>query len=300
MHRHLLDTRMWTFPSHFSDDSRFSIRRMNLRDVERALDWAAAEGWNPGLHDAASFYAADPDGFFVGMWDGEPVACISAVAYGAAFGFIGLYIARPEWRGKGLGIALWKAGMDYLGERNIGLDGVLAQQANYRKSGFMLAYRHVRYQGVARVEDVAADIELVDARSVSFDLLLAYDARHFRAERASFLRAWIAQDNAHAIVAMNGDIVRGLGVIRRCRDGHKIGPLFADDIAIARALYRALNRTVPGGIVFLDVPESNPAAVALALEHEMTSVFETARMYTRAAPDMPLANVFGVTTFELG
>jgi GNAT superfamily N-acetyltransferase len=300
MHRHLHDTGMQTSPSHFADDPRFDIRHMNMSDVDRALDWAAAEGWNPGLHDAAAFYAADPDGFFVGTWHGEPVACISAVAYGAALGFIGLYIVQPAWRGKGLGIALWKAAMDYLGERNIGLDGVLAQQANYRQSGFALAYRHVRYEGVARVEDVTADIDLIDARSVPFDLLLAYDTHHFCAARALFLRAWIAQDDTHAIVAMNGDIVRGMGVIRRCRSGLKIGPLFADDIAVARTLYRALSRTAPGETVFLDVPESNPAAVALAVEHEMTSAFETARMYTRAAPAMPLANVFGVTTFELG
>lgn len=211
-----------------------------------------------------------------------------------------LYLVRPQWRGKGLGLALWKAGIAYLGERTIGLDGVLVQQANYRKSGFELAYRNVRYEGVARVEQRADDIALVDARSVPFDHLLAYDTRHFCAPRAAFLRAWIEQEDAPAIVAMDGDTLRGFGVIRRCRNGHKIGPLFADDIAIARTLYRALVRKVPGETVFLDVPESNPAAVALALEHDMTSVFETARMVTRTVPDLPLANVFGVTTFELG
>ncbi len=31
--------------------------------------------------------------------------------------------------------------------RTIGLDGVLAQQENYRKSGFQLAYRNIRYCG---------------------------------------------------------------------------------------------------------------------------------------------------------
>jgi hypothetical protein len=32
----------------------------------------------------------------------------------------------------------------------------------------------------------------------------------------------------------------------------------------------------------------------------MTSVFETARMYTHEPPAIPLARVFGITTFELG
>jgi len=32
----------------------------------------------------------------------------------------------------------------------------------------------------------------------------------------------------------------------------------------------------------------------------MVVVFETARMYTGAAPQLPLRRLFGVTTFELG
>ena len=32
----------------------------------------------------------------------------------------------------------------------------------------------------------------------------------------------------------------------------------------------------------------------------MKLVFETARMYTQARPDLPYARLFGVTTLELG
>ncbi|CAN5678757.1 hypothetical protein BH11ARM2_BH11ARM2_21040 [soil metagenome] len=39
--------------------------------------------------------------------DGEPVGCISAARYGDDLGFIGLYIVRPDYRGRGHGIALW-------------------------------------------------------------------------------------------------------------------------------------------------------------------------------------------------
>ncbi|WP_245932849.1 GNAT family N-acetyltransferase [Caballeronia novacaledonica] len=276
---------------------------MTLRDVDVALNWAATEGWNPGLDDARAFFAADPHGFFIGTWDGAPIGCISAIAYGDAFGFIGLYLVRPEWRGKGFGMRLWNEGMRYLGARNIGLDGVLAQQPNYRKSGFVLAYRNVRYEGVAAADEDPVDgVTIADATTVPFNRLLNYDTRMFACERAAFLRAWLSQPQEHvrALAALDGDAVRGLAVIRRCGTGHKIGPLFADDLTIARALYRALVSVLPGETVFLDAPESNPAAVALAVEHDMKSVFETARMYTRAAPDVPLANVFGVTTFELG
>ena len=50
----------------------------------------------------------------------------------------------------------------------------------------------------------------------------------------------------------------------------------------------------------IDVPEINPAAVALAVELGLKPAFETARMYTGPAPQVALASLFGVTTLELG
>ncbi|WP_428983387.1 GNAT family N-acetyltransferase [Paraburkholderia diazotrophica] len=289
---------------HIMDESTntardFIVRTMTAGEVDRAIEWAAIEGWNPGMHDARCFRAVDPDGFFVGVWRGEPVGSISAVAYDAHFGFIGLYIVKPAFRGKGLGLRIWQHGIAYLGERNIGLDGVVAQQPNYRKSGFALAYRNIRFQGIADAR-IASSAALSDARKSPFDQLSAYDRRFFPAPRNSFLRAWIDQPDAVALADVVDGQMRGYGVLRRCREGSKIGPLFADDAQIAETLFTALVAHCPGEAVTLDVPESNPAAVALAVRHGMTSVFETARMYTKEAPDIPLAQVFGVTSFELG
>jgi hypothetical protein len=92
----------------------------------------------------------------------------------------------------------------------------------------------------------------------------------------------------------------GYGVIRRCREGFKIGPLFADGPDWAAALFHALIAQVSGQVFYLDVPEVNKAAIALAEGHGMTRVFETARMYTQTPPALPLDRIFGVTTFELG
>lgn len=88
-----------------------TIRTLALDEVETLVDWAAAEGWNPGLGDAAAFQAADPEGFIGAFVGGEMVGGISAVAYGDDFGFIGLYICRPDRRGEGHGKAVWDAGM---------------------------------------------------------------------------------------------------------------------------------------------------------------------------------------------
>ena len=41
----------------------YHIRTMTGQEVALSIEWAAAEGWNPGRHDARCFRAADPDGF---------------------------------------------------------------------------------------------------------------------------------------------------------------------------------------------------------------------------------------------
>jgi ribosomal protein S18 acetylase RimI-like enzyme len=275
----------------------FIVRNMSAGEVDLSVEWAASEGWNPGSHDAPCFRAADPDGFFIGEWRGEPVACLSAVAYDAGFGFIGLYIVKPAFRGRGFGMRIWQCGMDYLRNRNVGLDGVVAQQENYRKSGFQLAYRNIRFQGVVQG---AARSNVSNALDLPFEQLLDYDRQCFPAARAHFLAAWIGQPDAVALVAIRDGHVAGYGVLRRCRTGCKIGPLFADSDRIASDLFDALTARMPGEVIVLDVPEINAAAVALAKRYGMTSVFETARMYTREPPTIPIERVFGVTSFELG
>ncbi|RDK03252.1 GNAT family N-acetyltransferase [Paraburkholderia lacunae] len=275
----------------------FIVRTMSAGEVGLALEWAAAEGWNPGLHDASCFRAADPDGFFIGEWRGEPVACISAVAYGERFGFIGLYIVKPDFRGRCFGMRVWQHGMDYLRNRNVGLDGVLAQQANYRKSGFALAHRNIRFQGIAQG---AARANLSNASDLPFEQLAGYDRQCFPAARAHFLAAWLGQPDAVALAAVRDGRLAGYGVLRRCRTGWKIGPLFADNERIATELFDGLTARVPGEVFFFDAPETNPAAIALAERRGMTSVFETARMYTREPPTLAIECVFGVTSFELG
>ena len=76
----------------------YQIRNMSKKDLDTAVSWAAKEGWNPGIHDSYCFYAADPNGFLIGLLDDEPVAMVSAVAYEDSYGFMGFYIVKPEVR----------------------------------------------------------------------------------------------------------------------------------------------------------------------------------------------------------
>jgi hypothetical protein len=271
---------------------------MRPDEIALAADWAAAEGWNPGLADAPCFATVDPAGFLIGELDGAAAATISCVNYDDRFSFLGFYIVRPELRGRGHGLRIWNAAVAHAGTRTIGLDGVVAQQGNYKKSGFVLAYPNIRYGGT--VAAPAAPPGLVPLDGVAFAAVAADDATVFPAPREAFLRAWIAARGHVGRALVRGGRLAAWGVIRPCRSGHKIGPLVADDRAAAEVVFAALLAAAGGGEVFLDVPSVNRDAVALAQGHGLNPVFETARMYTGPIRPLRLERVFGVTTFELG
>jgi len=285
------------------------IRTMTPADLETVLGWARDEGWNPGLDDAPAFLAADPEGFLLGEVDGAPVAAISVVRHAPDVGFLGLYLCKPGWRGRGLGLALWREGMARLEGARVGLDGVVAQQANYRRSGFALAHRNIRWAGRADPDRLAAaeGARVVTATPDMTAALIAWDAAITGYARPRFLAAWLAPTPTRcAMVALGGDGAPcGYGAIRACAEGAKIGPLCADAPAVAAALARALLTGAPlkearPGPVALDLPEPNGDAVALAQALGLAPSFETARMWRGEAPHEDIGRVFGVASFELG
>ncbi|QJX01091.1 GNAT family N-acetyltransferase [Frigoriglobus tundricola] len=280
-------------------EGALTVRTMNRNDLDRALAWAAAEGWNPGTHDAPAFFAADPDGFFVAELAGEPVACVSAVRSGEQFGFLGLYIVRPEYRGRGFGLAVWAAGMAHLAGRNVGLDGVLAQVPNYERSGFRFAHHTTRYTGTGGGRSPA---DLVPLNAVPFESVAGYDAMCFPARRDAFLREWINLPESVALGATGPRGLTGYGVLRKSVNGYKVGPLFADDAETATRLLSGLAAAIPGEAFTIDVPDATaqPSGGTLVGRFGLTEVFRTARMYTGGAPGNGAVRVFGVTSLELG
>lgn len=284
------------------------IRNMTRAELDRLVGWAADEGWNPGLHDAALFWATDPKAFLAAELDGELIGGGAITSYNGEFGFMGFFIVRPEFRGRGFGNTLWHVRRDRLLSRlrpgaSIGMDGVFTMQDYYAKGGFVFSHRDLRFRAdipVHPAAPAAGGDAIVPLATVTLDQLLDYDRTCFPASRRTFLEGWIAQPDARALGCRREGRLSGYGVVRRCREGCKIGPLFADDVPAAEALYTHLAQFAAGGPLFLDVPENNPAAMALAQRRGMAEVFGCARMYLGPLPAIAHERVFGVTTFELG
>ena len=129
--------------------------------------------------------------------------------------------------------------MAHAGARTIGLDGVVAQQDNYRKSGFTLAYNNIRYGGAVLPLAVPA-AATVPLSELPFETIARDDATVFPAARPAFLRAWLSAPGHAGRALMRDGRLAAWGVIRPCRGGRKIGPLVADGRAAAEAVFAAL------------------------------------------------------------
>jgi len=171
--------------------------------------------------------------------------------------------------------------------------------AIYQRIGYRFAYHNIRYQGSAVLSDVN-DQAIRPLSQIAFDKILRYDQECFPANRSAFLNAWINQADAQAFGFVEDRLLKGFGVRRQCKEGHKIGPLFADNLHIAEVLLQALLQDIAGETFFLDITEINPAAKQLVETHAMESVFMTGRMYLKGQPKLADDKVFGITTFELG
>ncbi len=277
----------------------YHIKTASFNQIKLMVEWAKNEGWNPGISDAKIFQLVDHSGFFIGYLDDTPVSVISTVKYNPEFSFLGFYITHPDFRNQGYGYKIWQHALQYSGNTNCGLDGVVAQQENYQKSGFKLAYRNIRFCLENNSIGNFKSANLINNKDIPLGKLLEYDAKYFPAPRAFWLSVWIMEHEGMSIIE-DGQI-KGFGVIRPCNNGYKIGPLFAEKKEYAMKIFQGLCSLAKiGKPVFLDIPEPNMEAIQLVEEFKMSPVFETARMYNRRIPDINLKKIFGVTSFELG
>lgn len=277
--------------------TNFVVRNMTFEELQSVVDWAASEGWDPGLSDASAFYAMDPNGFWVGELDGQIVSAMSAVTYPSGVAFLGFYIVVPEHRGTGLGWRLFDEVAMPMTIPQLG-DAVPEQLANYEKIGFRSLWWNARF--VTEAESLPSpESPASDASTVSFEELLAYDTAFALGERAGFLRHWISGDDRRAVVTSNSDGISGFATVRPSVSGFRVGPLFANSESEAETLILTLADGLQGPIA-VDVPLPNQSAVALFERLRMSRSFETARILR--GPDVKLTpeSVFGITSLELG
>ena len=133
------------------------------------------------------FLAADPAGLFLVEDDGLPAAAISVVNHGGAQAFLGLHLSRPDYRGRGIGHALWTEALAHAAERTVGLDGAPAQQENYVRSGFVHAGETARCGGPVQP---GTSPGLAVATEADIPALVDRDAAASGMAKPAYMSAW--------------------------------------------------------------------------------------------------------------
>ena len=281
----------------------YTITPMTWEEADMLGNWAAEEGWNPGLGDIDVAWGSDPQAFIALRMNGELAGGATIIAYEGAAGFLGLYIMRKDLRRQGLGRLFWRELLRRHAARlrpgaPIGLDGVFDMAPFYAADGFTLLYRDLRYEGIAAGK---ADAAAVPLDAIEWDRLAAYDAAISGIARADFMHRWLSVPGGRGFALPKADgSLGGYGFARPCRSGYKIGPLYADDAASAERLLETLLGAIAGSPVALDVPEPNAAAVLLAETRGWGQSFGCARMLRGGGNAAPTDRIFGVTSFEFG
>ncbi|KAG0211010.1 hypothetical protein BGX33_004565 [Mortierella sp. NVP41] len=344
---------------------------INTCNRDQAIDtfytWAHSEHWNPshkGL-DIEVCHNADPKGFFYGTVDpssslpnnnnndnnddkpqpakDEIVSVISAVRYGDDQGWIGWYIADSKYRGRGYGLATFNNALEHLNHstrESIGLDGVLAQVHNYKKSGFTQSSwcnerRHGPIQQLIETQEreladrIAKDqvegLVLLSDPRVDIEQLPGIEVRSVGLKRPQFVKHWAHFHADHpekhrvGVAFVSPDkkdektgkpLILGYACVRPAVSSYRVGPLYAADTEIAKRLLVKLAYEVvqaekqsPLGVPLnfdIDVPDQNLAAIEYFNGLGWNNTFSCLRMWKGKVPPSNVDTVYGVTTLEVG
>lgn len=286
------------------------ILPLETEDIPAVTTWARQEGFAPGHGDVAIYRHTDRQGIWVGWLGNERIGCITGVRYNAAYGFIGLYLVRPPWRGRGYGLQLWRHALEHLQDLAcIGVEAAPDRADDYASGGFRPASATVRWQAISDGEPVASPEpggpwQLLEGAAIPPNAVQWFDAQREPSPRPHFLAQWLNHraGTVLALVDAQGNC-HGFGRIRPCLlhrgEGWRIGPLMAETPEAAVQLLQGLLLR-HAGVVLIDAPAANAQAATVLEGQGFSPISETLRMYRGAAPAVSLQDVYGLACLELG
>ena len=179
--------------------------------------------------------------------------------------------------------------------RLVGLDGVPAQQDNYRRSGFELAYRNVRYGGRRGRAGRSAS----STREHSLRAAARFRRPVVPGAEAGFLAGWISLPESLALAAVEDGELRGFGVAGGAGTATRS----------ARSTPRAArSRSGCSTVCAMALQVSRSSSMCRSPTRRRSPWPKGAISSRRSrrpgcngpAPAIDLTQLYGVTTFELG
>ena len=288
------------------------IRPARASDIPEIVRWARSEEFAPGFGDVDIYRNTDKQGVWVGWVDSTPVGCIAGIKYNNIYGFIGLYIVRPEYRGQGYGHRLWEQALRHLQDvKCVGLEAASHLITNYAEWGFKTSSQTIRWQLFNSEDGLSSqaalnpqDLNVVSGPDIPLEAIKKYDSEREFTARPHFLSQWLKHPSGKVIALIDKyNHCHGFARIRPCLlpagEGWRIGPILADSPVLAKALI--LNLLIEHkGVILIDSPQRNDNSQSLLSLLGFREISATTRMYKGSHKVVLTKDVYGLACLELG
>jgi GNAT superfamily N-acetyltransferase len=279
-----------------------TLRRLEAHDLDGTLRLSQAERWSHRREDWVFHYRLGR-GWAACDADGKVLGTASWWAYGHQFGTVGLVLVDQAHQGQGIGRQLMNVVMGDAGARVLQLVATKAGLTLYQRCGFRERHGIGQHQGIVTQIPAFAPSPDTVLRPVShgdLDAIYDLDAAAFGANRQQVLNAVFDAGGGVGVLAHRDGRVAGFALARQSGRGTVIGPIVAQDEALAIALI-ADQLKATSGLTRVDIPK---AATKLAgwLEAAGLECVDTVTAMVRGDVREPsaAARVFGLVSQALG
>jgi len=241
-----------------SDPAPANIAPLTAAELGDAELLVAEAGWNQTAADWRIFL--DLGQVFAVREGGRVVATAATLPY-QRFGWISMVLVTKDFRRRGLAGRLMRRCIDTLvaSGRVPVLDATPDGQQVYRGLGFLDTWGFQRLtcceRRAASADATLADATVAPIADAIWPGLCRYDAAAFGSDRTALLAKLRARLPAAALVAERQGRIAGLLLGRDGRTSSQLGPLVAEDDAVARALLARALGAVKGPI-YIDLPDA--------------------------------------------
>lgn len=290
----------------------FYVRSLRQEDIPQLMEIRR----ELGIHDVKSciqtWITVDPQGIKIIETDtGELVGACGFVKNNEGLAFLGLYCIRSKYQGYGLGINVYNAAVEHAGNANGALNAVPGKLEMYRdKGGFPVVETefkclknfttdHVDPKNLSSTVPKGVIIEAV--QECHLPALFDYDYSVVGFERKLALALNCQERKSKTYVAMKNGACVGFGTIKTtCLGAGRVGPLYADDPAVAEVLLKRLIISLPNvkGLV-MNTVSSNISSKKFLKKLGIPLKEELTRMYTKERIDIDAKKVFALFDLNL-
>jgi len=237
---------------------------MHAGDIRACLKLCRVSNWNQLEDDWRVFLDSWDGGGRVAEVQGVASGTVTFLRYGGCFSWLSMMLVHPDARRSGVGTLLMDAALEALAsEPCVRLDATPLGEPLYRRFGFTGEYELARAKvtvPLGRFNSVTEAVGPMTAGHLAD--VLARDRRVFGADRSTVLTSFYRRAPDLARTVYRGETLIGYCFGRPGYLYRQLGPVVADETAVARELVAGCLAGQAGQTLAMDVPRLDPEWIA--------------------------------------